>query len=297
MPPNSHCRNATDRAIRTAKTHFIAILSATHENFILYLWCYLLQQAEITLNLLRTSRSHPHLSAYNSICGVFNFKRTPLSPPGIKVIAYNSVETRESWVTHGKLGHYVGPTMNHYQCYKVCVPSTRKIIISDTLQHTEDNLFEVPHKTKDDNLHDMVNELQTMLQSQFPLATHTNNPRAQAIEKLRNLLLQTSTSNEITSPLQRVSETDDKIQLPMVSVSFTDDPPELEDEINYDADNSTNVVFTEYKQYNAHISPPSLTHEKHDSRYHLRLSKPSHVDTLCKYIAISTPTTNTSQDL
>ena len=200
VPPNSHCRNAAERAIRTAKNHLIAILSATHENFPLYLWCYLLLQAEITLNLLRSSRIHPHLSAYHSLCGAFNFKRTPLAPPGIKVIAYNSVGTRESWATHGKLGCYVGPAMNHYRCYQVYIPSTRKIIISDTLQYTDDNMFEIPYKSKDDNLHDAVTELQTMMHSPSPLPTHTNTPRAQAIEKLRDLLLSSSDPGNITPP-------------------------------------------------------------------------------------------------
>ena len=42
VPPRSHCNNAAERAIRTAKNHLIAILSDTYENFPLCLWFYLL---------------------------------------------------------------------------------------------------------------------------------------------------------------------------------------------------------------------------------------------------------------
>lgn len=146
--------------MRTAKNHLIAILCAAHENFPLHLWCYLLLQAEITLNLLRTSRVHPHLSACDSLCGIFDFTRTPMAPPGIKVIAYNSADTRTSWGLHGKLAYCAGPAMNHYRCYQVCVPSTRKVITTDTLEHTEDNLFKIPCTSKEGDLLDTAQELQ-----------------------------------------------------------------------------------------------------------------------------------------
>ena len=105
VPPHSHRRNAAERAIRIAKNHLIAMLSATHENFPLHLWCQLTPQAQLTLNLLRQYRIHPHLSAHHSLDGSFDFSRTPLAPPGIKVIACNSVDTRQSWGAHGKSGH------------------------------------------------------------------------------------------------------------------------------------------------------------------------------------------------
>jgi hypothetical protein len=56
VPPHYHRRNATKRAIRTFKEHFVAGLSSIEPAFPLHLWDRLLSQAEITLNLLRTSR-------------------------------------------------------------------------------------------------------------------------------------------------------------------------------------------------------------------------------------------------
>jgi hypothetical protein len=63
VPPHCHRGNAAERAIRTFKEHFVAGLSSVDPSFPMHLWDRLLPQAEITLNLLRTSQLHPQLSA------------------------------------------------------------------------------------------------------------------------------------------------------------------------------------------------------------------------------------------
>jgi hypothetical protein len=63
VPPHCHRRNAAERAISTFKEQFVAGISSVDPFFPLHLWDRLLPQAEITLNLLRTSRLHPQLSA------------------------------------------------------------------------------------------------------------------------------------------------------------------------------------------------------------------------------------------
>jgi hypothetical protein len=72
VPPHSHRRLAAERAIQTFKNHFITILSGTDKDFPLHLWDRLIPQATTTLNLLRSSRLHPHLSANTHPCA-----RTP----------------------------------------------------------------------------------------------------------------------------------------------------------------------------------------------------------------------------
>jgi hypothetical protein len=61
--PHCHRLNAAERAISTFKEHFVAGLSSVDPSFPMHLWDRLLPQAEITLNLLWTSRLHPQLSA------------------------------------------------------------------------------------------------------------------------------------------------------------------------------------------------------------------------------------------
>ena len=52
----------------------------------MHLWCCLVPQATLTLNMLRVSRRHPQISAYTVLEGVFDFNKTPLAPPGTKVV-------------------------------------------------------------------------------------------------------------------------------------------------------------------------------------------------------------------
>ena len=58
-------RNSAERAIQIFKSHFISILCGTYPAFPINLWNKILPQAMMTLNLLRTSRLNPKLSAYS----------------------------------------------------------------------------------------------------------------------------------------------------------------------------------------------------------------------------------------
>ena len=88
VPPHSHRRNLAERAIQTWKNHFKAGLASLNPNFPLAEWDRLLHQANITLNLLRASRSNPKISAYTYVFGEFNFLATPLAPPGTKIVTH-----------------------------------------------------------------------------------------------------------------------------------------------------------------------------------------------------------------
>ena len=134
VPPHIHRRNSAERAIQTFKNHFITGLASTDPNFPLSNWCRLLPQAELTLNLLRPSRLNPKLSAYAQLEGAFDFNRTPLAPPGTRVIVHEKPTQRRTWAPHGIDGWYIGPALDHYQCYRVWIPSTHAERIADTIQ-------------------------------------------------------------------------------------------------------------------------------------------------------------------
>jgi hypothetical protein len=82
VPPHCHRRNAAERAIKTFKDYFVAGLSSVDPSFPMHMWDRLLTLAEITLNLLRTSRLHPQLSAAAHYPGLMDYNRTDLAPPG-----------------------------------------------------------------------------------------------------------------------------------------------------------------------------------------------------------------------
>ncbi len=59
VPPDNHRSNLAERAIQMFKHHFISILSGVDDKFLLSLWCVLLEQIELTVNLLRQSNVAP----------------------------------------------------------------------------------------------------------------------------------------------------------------------------------------------------------------------------------------------
>jgi hypothetical protein len=100
VPPDMHRRNAAERAIRTWKNHFVAGLCSTGTQFPTYLWDRLIEQSSITLNLLRPSIRNPKISAYTILEGTFDYNKTPLAPPGTKVIIHKKPLQRKTWDPH-----------------------------------------------------------------------------------------------------------------------------------------------------------------------------------------------------
>ena len=77
--PHDHQFNPTEIAVSTLTNHFIAMLAGCDKRFPKYLWCQLILQAVITLNMLRQSRINPKLSAHDQVFGTFNYQRMPLA--------------------------------------------------------------------------------------------------------------------------------------------------------------------------------------------------------------------------
>ena len=90
VPPHDHHNNPAEKAIDTFKCHFISGLASMDPFFPLHLWCRLLPQCEATLNMLRPSRLHPHMSAFNHLEEMFDYNATPMAPPGIKNLVYET---------------------------------------------------------------------------------------------------------------------------------------------------------------------------------------------------------------
>ena len=104
------------------------------KNFPLHLWCHLLDQAELTLNMLRTSRINPNLSAHEQLHGIHDFNATPLAPPGTKCIAHEKSSQCGTWAPHGQHGWYVGAAPEHYRCYQIYIPKTQGTRVCDTVE-------------------------------------------------------------------------------------------------------------------------------------------------------------------
>ena len=65
--------------------------------------------------------------------GQFDFARTHMAPPEVKVVAHTKPGRQEMWVQHGEVGFYVGLAIEHYRCNKVYFFKTRivKVLITN----------------------------------------------------------------------------------------------------------------------------------------------------------------------
>ena len=86
LTPDGICScNWSERSIQTSKDNLLEGLCSTDPNFPFNVWCKLVFQSVITLNLLRP---------YAKIFGNFNYYRKPMSPPSIKLFLRDRVEDR-----------------------------------------------------------------------------------------------------------------------------------------------------------------------------------------------------------
>ena len=103
VPPDMHRRNAAERAIRSFKAHFLAILVGVASNFPRNLWDILPPKTEMTLNMLQQAVPDPAISAWDFFSGKkFNYSAMPLGPLGISIIVHAKPMRCQSWDFRGK---------------------------------------------------------------------------------------------------------------------------------------------------------------------------------------------------
>jgi len=194
VPPNVHCHNAAERAIRTFKDHFLAVLAGAAPSFPADRWGLLLPHAELTFNLLCSSRCNPAISAWHDLFGAFNFDATPLGPGGCCVLIHNKATTRCSWDYCSHDGFYVGPALHHYRCYRVLNKESQAVAITDAVKFRHPYL-PTPDLTAEGKIIDALQQLR--------LANRTPRGKLQAIYQLHDIFhhyASPSTTNEATPP-------------------------------------------------------------------------------------------------
>jgi hypothetical protein len=167
VPPHCHRCNAAEHAIRTFKGHFVAGLSSVGPSFPMHLWNRLLPQAEITLNLLWTSRLHPQLSAAAHYHGLVDYNKTAFAPSGCKIIAQEKPGKRRTWPTHGQNGYSLGPATHHYRCQNVYISTAASDRIVDTLEFFPHN-YQMPQLSSTDRLVMAAKDMTDALQIPHP---------------------------------------------------------------------------------------------------------------------------------
>ena len=162
----------------------------THPNFPTNQWDRLIPQAVLTLNMLRSARVNPKISAYAYIFGEFNFNATPLLPPGTKVIAHHAPEDRTTWDLHGEAGWYVGPLLQHYRCVECFFPKskrTRHIPKIEIIPHD----VPIPEVNMNDFLCQAATDIISVLQtppSTTVVSLDAGDPTRNALERIADIL-------------------------------------------------------------------------------------------------------------
>ena len=146
-------------------------------------WDRLLNQAFITLNLLRRARVNPKLPANSYLFGNFNFNTTPMASPGTKTIIHIKPDNRPSWGSRGKEGWYIGPSLDHYRCVKCYLPFTRSEIDADTVTFLPKTV-QFPEVTISDFLKQAATDIITLLKH----PPHPTVPSLEAGDDINNAI-------------------------------------------------------------------------------------------------------------
>ena len=96
IPPHIHRMILTERAIKVFKDHLLACLAMIEPTFPIHLWCRSFPKATISLNMMRTSRIHPSLSAYHELMGICDYNKTPFALIGVKVLIHEKPSVSKS---------------------------------------------------------------------------------------------------------------------------------------------------------------------------------------------------------
>jgi hypothetical protein len=133
----------------------------------MHLWDRLLPQAEITLNLLQTSRLHPRLSATAHYHGLVDYNKTAFPPPGCKIIADKKPGKRRTWAPHGQHGYSLGPAIHNYRCQNVYISTMASERIVDALELFPHN-YQMPQLSSTERLLMAAKDMTDALQNPHP---------------------------------------------------------------------------------------------------------------------------------
>jgi hypothetical protein len=143
VPPQTHRSNPAERAVRTGKTHLISVFSSTHPDFPDDLWDQLHPYAEITLNVMRSWRPDPSLSAWSGLHRLsYDFSAHPIHHLGQLYLVFSDPDHRDTWAPHRDRAFTLGPALTHYRYQRVYVVSSRSERITLALAH-----FPLPYFT------------------------------------------------------------------------------------------------------------------------------------------------------
>ena len=116
--------------------------------------------------MLRTSRLHPHMYYFTHMHGPFDYNATPMAPPGIRTLVYETLQQRKTWAQHGVDAWYIGYCPDHYRCHKIYAPATQEERIAHTVSFFPHG-FAVPANNHQDDVARSIRDLTNALQHHY----------------------------------------------------------------------------------------------------------------------------------
>ena len=161
------------------------------DKFPLSLWCYLLEPAELTLNLLRQSKVTPKISTFAHVHGHHDYMKKPFAPLGCSVQTHVKPDNRRTWDTRADVGFSLGTSMEHHRCYRVYITKTRATQISNTVTFQHQYITN-PTLSPESRVVAAAQQLTAALKGNIPLGNET----AEALEKVSKLFARITTAKK-----------------------------------------------------------------------------------------------------
>jgi hypothetical protein len=225
--PNDHRLNPAERAIQPFMNYLIAILHGCDRKFPAWLWCQIIPQVVMTLNMLWRSRINPRVPAHTQIFGFFDYNPTPVAPIDTRTVVHERTaqQGRTTFSDHGVIGLTIGPALDHYRHWEFFIPKTRGTRVSDTVVFLPEK-YSMPTTASADRASAALEELTDALKNpaEAKPCLNTGNKLNAAIAALTEILAtnrSTSPSNSEASP-PRVSKT--TVRTPRVNTSQAGSP-------------------------------------------------------------------------
>jgi hypothetical protein len=205
--------------------------------------CYHTQHDERITNQLQ-------LSAWAQINGHFDFNRTPLALPGIRVLIHEKPQNRETWSPHALDGWYIGPALESYQCYNVWLWDTRHERICNTISWFPAKVT-MPLASSTDlvmaGIQDIIQALQNPT-ANSPLAPRTDS-QVQALQDLTSLLTGIIKQDNNDAPSLRVDA-------PATTLNETTTTTKQSSSMKTSVDNLAPALRVEFKEP---LTEPTVT--------------------------------------
>ena len=99
--PDRHCHQA-EKAVQTYKAMFKSGLASLPKQFPIAYWFRLLDQTDISVNIVRPSRQNSLLLAGAAMEGELHFDATPLAPPGSEMMMHQKPARRSRFGPNAK---------------------------------------------------------------------------------------------------------------------------------------------------------------------------------------------------